>query len=275
MLNLSPTTARYLFFAALAITSIIWLYPSNNDAPVLNTVEVTSDMNTISYEHKTDTVFVQSARPVENKRIAEPIAQKPEIDYFAISIWHIKAFEACIPYPYKCSGGEWTLGFGHLIADDEFGTALTGWKSKSELNSLWASTSGRNHLSRVKSFGKHFSGRKTVDTEWCHAQFASDISAVHDRAKQYSEEPHVQWALTMFAYNVGWGNVMKGHRTGTALARHDWLAFADAMELYVNANGKPQRGLIARRKFEADLMRGKIPDPGEIEKIRELNSQWW
>lgn len=272
-MKLSPTTARYLFFAALAITSIIWLYP-NNESPVMNAVEIASDMNDVSYEHKTDTIYPVNSTTNQRPSVA-PIAQKPAIDYFAISIWHIKAFEACIQYPYKCSGGEWTLGFGHLITDDEFGTALTGWKSKSELNSLWAITSGSNHLNKVKAFGKHFTGRKTVDTEWCHAQFASDISAVHDRAKQYSDKPHVQWALTMFAYNVGWGNVMKGHRTGTALAKHDWLAFADAMELYINADGKPQRGLIARRKFEADLMRGKIPDPGEIEKIRELNSQWW
>jgi len=137
----------------------------------------------------------------------------------------IHSFEQCrlasYPDPGSADGNPWTIGWGSTGSDIKKG--LT-WTQKQ-----------------------------------CDDRFARDIgtfSAGVAKAVQGSKTSQNQFdALVSFAYNVGLGALQKS----TLLKRHragDFTGAAAQFGLWNKNDGKVMKGLVRRRKAEADLYQG-------------------
>lgn len=82
-------------------------------------------------------------------------------------------------------------------------------------------------------------------------------------------------ALVSFSYNLGPGIITdRSSAIYKAIKKDikDRAGITKAFGLYINAGGKPQPGLIARRKDEADMFFGDEPNPRGILTIRKDGS---
>jgi GH24 family phage-related lysozyme (muramidase) len=76
-------------------------------------------------------------------------------------------------------------------------------------------------------------------------------------------------ALVSFTYNLGVGTLSRS----TLLRRlnaGEYAAVPEELERFVNAGGRPQPGLVARRRREAELWRS-APAPGGIAPVPALS----
>ena len=67
--------------------------------------------------------------------------------------------------------------------------------------------------------------------------------------------PHQKGAIVSFAYNTGTNvvDVAENRILRKAIASNDPTKIINAMNLYINSNGKPNKGLENRRNIEAQL----------------------
>lgn len=134
----------------------------------------------------------------------------------------IKQFEGCSLKAYKCPAGVWTIGYGHTKGVTE-GMTIT----KEEAEDL---------LKRdIVNF--------EINVRGCVIPNLND---------------HQIDALTSFAYNVGLGNLRKStllriinHGLGDRIGTEG--AIREQFDRWVYAGGKKLKGLVRRRKAEADL----------------------
>ncbi len=215
-------------------------------------------MQDVPYPWSSDTMtqVLQTTTPNPPEiRVPRPV--ESTINWYEIGVWSIKAWESFERKPYICPAGKWTIGFGHLIAESEWGTHVTGGKSKEWWQNNWR-TAG-----------------PTVSAEWCHATFARDVDVFKQEALKHSKDPNIVWALTSFSYNVGWSKIYAGRSTSRALKAKDWKAFSTAMLQYVNGGGRELPGLVARRKEEARWMKNVPPTELRMQILRDINNRYW
>ena len=131
----------------------------------------------------------------------------------------IKRFEGCETTAYRCPAGVLTIGYGSTGPHVKQGMTITEEEAEKLL-------------------------RKDV------ARFEEGVSHIVGTTTQNRFD-----ALVSFAFNLGLGNLM----SSTLLKRHKAGRFADAADqfhLWVKANGKVLKGLVARREAESQLYRG-------------------
>lgn len=131
----------------------------------------------------------------------------------------IKRFEGCETTAYRCPAGVLTIGYGSTGPHIKQGMTIT----EAEADKLLC---------------------KDV------ARFEKGVSAIVGPTEQHRFD-----ALVSFAFNLGLGRLM----SSTLLKRHKAGRFADAADqfhLWVRANGKVLKGLVARREAESHLYRG-------------------
>lgn len=125
----------------------------------------------------------------------------------------ISRFEGCNLKAYKCSGGVWTIGYGH--------------------------TAG------VKQ-GDTISYKQASD------YFREDIEAVERQLSAYSHLTSGQWdALVSFVFNVGYGNFAKSTLKMLIDDNPNDKRIADEFRRWVYAGGVRLDGLVKRREWEA------------------------
>lgn len=133
----------------------------------------------------------------------------------------VKRFEGLRLKPYLCSAGVPTIGYGSTRYEDGTPAKLTD---------------------------------PPITLERAEALLSHGLTATLTRVRGASRNPPVSplCALVSFAYNLGVG-ALKG---STLLRKHnagDYEGAAKEFGRWVNAGGKPTRGLILRRQAEREL----------------------
>jgi lysozyme len=146
-------------------------------------------------------------------------------------------YEGCKSRPYLCPAHIWTIGYGHVLYQDQIKLPMVGQPCRKEYPL-------RPEDNRVWS-------KQEIDQ-----LFASDIAHFERGVlrlvpgcvgRQGSFD-----ALVSFAFNVGLGNLQRSTIRMKA-NRNEWEAAADAFLMWTKAGGKELLGLVKRRKSEMEL----------------------
>lgn len=140
---------------------------------------------------------------------------------------HIERLEGFRATKYRDIAGHWTIGFGHLIRDEE--------------NALM-----RDGLTLTREEALHILRKDVIDAE--HA--INTLVTVPLKQEQYD-------ALVSFVFNVGAGRF----RDSTLLQRLNaghCCAVPDQLRRWKRAGGQVSAGLIARRAAEIALYVGEV-----------------
>ena len=138
----------------------------------------------------------------------------------------IKQFEGVRKNAYKCSGGYWTIGVGHLIT--------------------------RNHVLPDE-------WKRTLSPGEIDELFISDISRFVRTVQRLLPMPFKQHqldSLVSFTYNLG-GAVLERSTVRSALLRGDKALAMRTLLRYCRAGGKIVKGLQRRRQAEVALFNGR------------------
>lgn len=137
----------------------------------------------------------------------------------------IKEFEGLRLQAYQDQVGVWTIGYGHT----------QGVKSGMSITEAQANA-------------------------YLDADIKSHAYGVYNYVKVQLNQNQFD-ALVSFHFNLG-AYILQGTTLLTYLNNKQWQAAADKMKEYINAGGKPNDGLIRRRKAETDLFL-KAVEPNE------------
>jgi lysozyme len=132
----------------------------------------------------------------------------------------IKRFEGCRLEAYKCSGGVWTIGYGHTENVNE-GDTITQEKADKLLKS------------DIESFEVYVNYSVMVELD--QGQFD---------------------ALVAWTFNLGPGNLRESTML-KKLNKADYTSVPNEMKRWNKAGGKTLDGLIRRRNAEALLFQSK------------------
>lgn len=133
----------------------------------------------------------------------------------------IKRFEGFSPTAYLCPAGVWTIGYGH--------------------------TAG------VRA-------GDSVDEDTAEDFLREDLADAEGAVGKYVKVPLKQWqfdALVSFTFNLGSGNLYSSTLLKKVNRNPDDSAIRQEFEKWVYAGGRVLKGLVDRRKAEADMYFGK------------------
>lgn len=142
--------------------------------------------------------------------------KKMKISEYAFE--RIKEFEGLRLKSYRCSGGKWTIGYGHT-KDVHKGMCIT----KEEANKL---------LEEDIVYFENFLSKE---------KYAEDIT-------------QGQWdALVSFVFNLGISNFLSSTLRKKILKDIDEPTIPDEFRRWVYSKGKVLSGLVKRREWEAQM----------------------
>lgn len=140
----------------------------------------------------------------------------------------LRRWEGFRPTPYFCAGNKRTIGYGHVLQNNEDYTTISLREAEALL-------------------------RKDV----------AKVEAALEKALKEVELTQSQWdALVSFVFNVGIGNFRKSTLL-KKLKQGDFKAAADEFLKWTKAEGKTVRGLQRRREAERQMF---LSDKMEVEK---------
>jgi lysozyme len=153
-------------------------------------------------------------------------------------------FEGYRDKPYQCSAHMWTIGWGHVIYQDQIklpmvrkegytGLLRSEYPLKPEDNRVWP----KEEL--VEIFKNDL-----VSFERGVLRLAPNLDN--------PEHQHKFDACVAFSFNVGLGNFQRSS-IRQCIKREDWDAAAEAFMQWTKAGGKVLKGLVRRRQAEKDL----------------------
>lgn len=155
----------------------------------------------------------------------------------------IKEFEGLRLQAYQDQVGVWTIGYGHTQGV-KAGMSITEAQANAYLDE------------DIKS----------------HAYGVYNYVKVQLNQNQFD-------ALVSFHFNLG-AYILQGSTLLTYINNKQWQAAAKEMNLYINAGGKPNDGLIRRRKAETDLfLKAVEQQPNDLKaediiRIKPTASKW-
>ena len=168
----------------------------------------------------------------------------------------IKKWEGLVSSPYICSGDKLTIGYGHLIKEDQ---TYGGFEGKHIFNVLSALRSHSNsRLILSKTLKAIFPDLITEDK--------AEVLLIEDIFAHYSEAMRLvdvklydtqRAAICSFVYNLGVTNFRKSTLL-KKLNAGDYVGAAGEFERWVNAGGKRLQGLVSRRLEEKELFLMKV-----------------
>ena len=159
-----------------------------------------------------------------------------------IHLMHL--FEGYRDKPYLCSAHMWTIGWGHVLYQNQIklpvirkdgytGALRKEYPLRPEDNRVWS----KDEL--VKIFKDDL-----VSFERGVLRFAPNLDN--------PEHQHKFDACVAFAFNVGTGNFQRS-TIRQKILREDWEGAADAFMVWTKAGGKVLQGLVRRRQAERAL----------------------
>jgi lysozyme len=159
-----------------------------------------------------------------------------------IHLMHL--FEGYRDKPYLCSASMWTIGWGHVLYQDQIklpvvrkegytGPLRNEYQLKPEDNRVWS----KDEL--VEIFKNDL-----VSFERGVLRFAPNLDSPEHQSKFD--------ACVAFSFNVGLGNFQRS-TCRQKILRGEWEAAADSLLDWSKAGGKVLKGLLRRRQAEKDL----------------------
>lgn len=151
-------------------------------------------------------------------------------------------FEGYRDKPYQCSAAMWTIGWGHVIYQDQIkypivrkqgytGMLRPEYPLKPEDNRVWS----KEEL--IKIFRDDL-----VSFERGVLRLAPNLAG-----RQGAFD-----ACVAFSFNVGLGNFQRS-TIRMKIGREDWAGAAEAFMAWTKAGGKELKGLVRRRTAEKKL----------------------
>lgn len=148
-------------------------------------------------------------------------------------------FEGCKNRPYLCPAHIWTIGYGHVLYQEQIRLPMVT----------------KEGMSR-----KEYPLRQEDNRVWSKAEieelFSADVASFERGVLRLI--PGVVGrqgafdALVSFAFNAGLGNLQRSTIRIKA-NRGDWEGAAEAFMVWTKGGGKELPGLVKRRKAEIDL----------------------
>lgn len=148
-------------------------------------------------------------------------------------------FEGCKNRPYLCPAHIWTIGYGHVLYQEQIRLPMVA----------------KEGMSR-----KEYPLRQEDNRVWSKAEieelFSADVASFERGVLRLI--PGVVGrqgafdALVSFAFNAGLGNLQRSTIRIKA-NRGDWEGAAEAFMAWTKGGGKELPGLVKRRKAEKDL----------------------
>lgn len=148
-------------------------------------------------------------------------------------------FEGCKNRPYLCPAHIWTIGYGHVLYQEQIRLPMVA----------------KEGMSR-----KEYPLRQEDSRVWSKAEieelFSADVASFERGVLRLI--PGVVGrqgafdALVSFAFNAGLGNLQRSTIRIKA-NRGDWEGAAEAFMVWTKGGGKELPGLVKRRKAEIDL----------------------
>jgi lysozyme len=164
-----------------------------------------------------------------------------------IHLMHL--FEGYRDKPYQCSAHMWTIGWGHVLYQDQIklpmvrkegytGILRNRYPLRPEDNRQWS----KDELVKIFKDDLVYFERGVL-------RFAPNLAGHQGRFD----------ACVAFSFNVGLGNFQKSSIRQRIL-RDDWEGAAEAFMQWTKAGGKELKGLVRRRSAEKDLFNSKPAD---------------
>lgn len=152
-------------------------------------------------------------------------------------------FEGCKNRPYLCPAHIWTIGFGHVLHQEQIRLPMV-----------------RTPENRAPMIRREFPLRPEYARVWSQDEidqlFKDDISSfergVLRLAPNLDGNQGAFDACTSFAFNAGLGNFQRS-TIRMKIARKDWEGAAEAFMQWTKGGGKELPGLVKRRKAEKVL----------------------
>lgn len=153
-------------------------------------------------------------------------------------------FEGYRDKPYLCSASMWTIGWGHVLYQDQIKLPIV--RKEGYTGVLRAELPLRPEDNRIWS--------KDELVEIFKADLVSFERGVLRLAPNLDspEHQHKFDACVAFSFNVGLGNFQRS-TIRQCIKREDWDAAADAFMQWTKAGGKVLKGLVRRRDAERAL----------------------
>ena len=156
-------------------------------------------------------------------------------------------FEGYRDKPYQCSASMWTIGWGHVIYQDQIkypivrkegytGMLRPEYPLKPEDNRVWS----KEEL--IKIFRDDL-----VSFERGVLRLAPNLAG-----RQGAFD-----ACVAFSFNVGLGNFQRS-TIRMKIGREDWEGAAEAFMAWTKAGGKELKGLVRRRTAERKLFESSL-----------------
>lgn len=152
-------------------------------------------------------------------------------------------YEGCRNKPYLCPAHIWTIGYGHVLYQDQIRLPMVRVEGK-----------------EIPKIRKEYQLAKADNRVWSQDEidklFASDVSSfergVLRLAPPLAGHQGAFDACVSFAFNAGLGNFQKS-TIRQKILREEWEAAAEAFMQWTKGGGKELPGLVKRRKEEKAL----------------------
>ena len=152
-------------------------------------------------------------------------------------------YEGCRNKPYLCPAHIWTIGYGHVLYQEQIRLPMMRVEGKD-----------------IPMIRKEFPLKQEDDRVWSKSEiqelFAVDVASFERgvlRLVPGAAGAQGRFdALVSFAFNAGLGNLQRSTIRMKA-NRGDWGGAAEAFMQWTKGGGKELPGLVARRKAEKAL----------------------
>jgi len=159
-------------------------------------------------------------------------------------------FEGCRNKPYLCPAHMWTIGYGHVLYQEQLKLPMVRTADKP-----------------AAMIRKEMPLRPEHNRVWSKEEidelFAKDVSSFERGVLRYA--PNLLGkqgafdACVAFAFNVGLGNFQRS-TIRQKILREDWNGAAEAFMAWSKAGGKVLAGLVKRRQAEIELFKTSFPE---------------
>ena len=160
-------------------------------------------------------------------------------------------FEGYRDKPYLCSASMWTIGWGHVLYQDQIKLPIVRKEGYTGLTrEKYALKPADNRIWSKDELVEIFK-RDLVSFERGVLRFAPNLDSPEHQSKFD--------ACVAFSFNVGLGNFQRS-QIRQCILREDWEGAADAFMQWTKAGGKVLKGLVRRRDAERQLFLSGVQD---------------
>lgn len=159
-------------------------------------------------------------------------------------------FEGSRNKPYLCPAHIWTIGYGHVLYQDQIRLPMV-----------------RNKLNNAGMIRSEYPLKEEDNRVWSKDEinelFAKDVSSFESGVLRLA--PNLLGhqgafdACVAFAFNAGLGNFQRS-TIRQKINRKEWNQAADAFMMWTKGGGKVLRGLVLRREAEKALFLSSFTD---------------